>query len=77
MDNIINKNDMTKKKHEKYCEDLKPTPMFADRENIKEAFDYARDVMERSVSPEMTIYGTTALMVIWNTLANKYTLIKK
>jgi hypothetical protein len=33
--------------------------------------------MERSVSPDMAIYGTTALMVIWNTLANKYTLIKK
>ena len=69
MDNIINTNDMT--------EELKPTPMFADRENIKEAFDYARDVMERSVSAEMQVYGTTALAVIWNTLANKYTLIKK
>ena len=67
---------MTKKKHEKYCEDLKPTPMFADRANIKDAFDYARDVMERSVSPEMAIYGTTALMVIWNTLANKYEPLK-
>jgi len=51
--------------------------MFADRENIKEAFDYATNVIERSVSAEMTIYGTTALAVIWNTLANKYTLIKK
>jgi len=58
-------------------EKLTPTPMFADRENIKEAFDYARDVIEASVSPEMTIYGTTALMVIWNTLANKYELTKK
>ena len=77
MDNIINTNDMTKKKHKKHCEDLKPTPMFADRENIKEAFDYATNVIERSVSAEMTIYGTTALAVIWNTLANKYTLIKK
>ena len=76
MDNIINTNDMTKK-DKIMCENLKPTPMFADRENIKEAFDYARDVIEASVSPEMTIYGTTALMVIWNTLANKYTLIKK
>jgi hypothetical protein len=25
----------------------------------------------------MAIYGTTALMVIWNTLANKYKLTKK
>ena len=76
MDNIINTNDMTKDK-KVMCEDLKPTPMFADRANIKDAFDYAREVMERSVSPDMAIYGTTALMVIWNTLANKYTLIKK
>ena len=76
MDNIINTNDMIKKDKSK-VEELKPTPMFADRENIKEAFDYARDVMERSVSPEMAIYGTTALMVIWNTLANKYKLVKK
>ena len=65
------------KKDKSKVEELKPTPMFADRENIKEAFDYARDVMERSVSPEMAIYGTTALAVIWNTLANKYTLMKK
>ena len=69
MDNIINTNDMT--------EELKPTPMFADRENIKEAFDYATSVIELSVSPEMTVYGTTALAIIWNTLANKYTLIRK
>ena len=67
---------MTKKDKVVY-EDLKPTPMFADRENIKEAFDYATEVMERSTSPEMTIYGTTAIAVIWNTLANKYKLIKK
>ena len=65
------------KENKVMCEDLKPEPMFADRANIKDAFDYARDVMERSVSAEMTIYGTTALAVIWNTLANKYTLIKK
>ena len=76
MDNIINTNDM-KKDNKVMCEDLKPEPMFADRENIKEAFDYATNVIERSVSPEMTVYGTTALAVIWNTLANKYTLIKK
>ena len=76
MDNIINTNDMTKDK-KVMCEDLKPTPMFADRENIKEAFDYANQVIERSVSAEMTVYGTTALAVIWNTLANKYTLIRK
>ena len=34
-------------------EELTPQPMFADRENIKEAFDYATDVMKKSTSPEM------------------------
>ena len=45
-------------------EELAPQPMFADRENIKEAFDYATDVMKRSTSPEMEIYGLTAVAVI-------------
>ena len=53
-------------------EDLKPVAMFGDRENIKEAFDYAMEVMRRSTDPSMEIYGTTALLVVWNTLANKY-----
>ena len=57
-------------------EELAPQPMFADRENIKEAFDYATDVMKKSTSPEMEIYGLTAVAVIWNTLANKYKLTK-
>ena len=57
-------------------EELTPQPMFADRENIREAFDYATDVMKRSISPEMEIYGLTAVAVIWNTLANKYKLTK-
>ena len=57
-------------------EELAPQPMFADRENIKEAFDYATNVMKRSTSPEMEIYGLTAVAVIWNTLANKYKLTK-
>ena len=56
---------------------MKETAMFADRKDIMEAFNYAKDVMERSVSPEMAIYGTTAIQVIWNTLANKYHLIPK
>lgn len=56
---------------------MKETAMFADREDLMEAFNYAKEVMERSVSPEMAIYGTTAIQVIWNTLANKYHLIPK
>ena len=57
-------------------EELAPQPMFADRENIKEAFDYATKIMQRSNNPSMEIYGLTAVAVIWNTLANKYKLIK-
>lgn len=56
---------------------MKETAMFSDRENIMEAFNYAKEIMERSTSPEMALYGTTAIQVIWNTLANKYHLIKK
>ena len=56
---------------------MKETAMFADRENIIEAFNYVKEIMERSTNPEMALYGTTAIQVIWNTLANKYHLIKK
>ncbi len=56
---------------------MSETPMFADRKDIMEAFHYAREVMERSISPEMAIYGTTAIQVVWNTIANKYHLIPK
>lgn len=56
---------------------MSETPMFADREDIMEAFNYAKEVMERSTSAEMAIYGTTAIQVVWNTIANKYHLIPK
>tara|TARA_R100000656_G_C3928817_1_gene124380 strand:- start:555 stop:800 length:246 start_codon:yes stop_codon:yes gene_type:complete len=58
-------------------EDLKPVPMFADRETLKEAFDYATEVIDRSTTAEMSIYGTTAIAIIWNTLANKYDITKR
>jgi len=57
-------------------EELQPNGMFADREDLKTAFDYALDVVKRG-DPSMDIYGTTAIMVIWNTLANKYNINKK
>jgi len=56
--------------------DLKPVAMFGDRKGVQEAFDYAMETMKRSTDPSMEIYGTTALMVIWNTLANKYEPLK-
>ncbi len=57
-------------------ETLNPQPMFADRETVMEAFDYAREVIERG-SKESYIYNMTALMVIWNTLAKKYEPLKR
>jgi hypothetical protein len=56
---------------------MSPTAGFADREDILEAFHYAQDVIERSVSAEMAVYGTTAIQIVWNTIANKYHLIPK
>lgn len=57
--------------------DLKETPMFANRETLMEAFEYAQSVLDRSTDAESAIYGTTAIQVIWNTLATKYHLIPK
>jgi len=57
-------------------ETLNPQPMFADRETVMEAFDYAQKVIERGPK-ESYIYNMTALMVIWNTLAKKYEPLKR
>lgn len=57
--------------------DLKETPMFANRETLMEAFEYAQGVLDRCVGNEASIHGVTALQVIWNTLATKYHLIPK
>jgi len=43
--------------------------LFADRENLKEAFDYAFRVFRSLGSGE--IVATTALFVVLNTLANE------
>ena len=60
-------------------EKLKPVPMFADRENLDEAFKYAKMICESLDTPKNSlnyVYSSTAIMVIWNTLANKYKLHK-
>ena len=57
---------------EKISEKLGSLEMFGDRDNIMEAFDYAKKVVETSTDPSINVYGTTALAVIWNTLANRY-----
>jgi len=57
-------------------ETLNPQPMFADRETVMEAFDYAKKIIERGPK-ESYVYNMTALMVIWNTLAKKYEPLKR
>jgi hypothetical protein len=57
--------------------ELQEIPMFADRKNLSEAFEYASDIIENSMQKNMKIHGYTAVYVILNTLANKYHLIKK
>ena len=60
-------------------EKLKPVSMFADRENLDEAFKYAEKICKSLDTPKNSlnyVYSTTAIMVIWNTLANKYKLHK-
>jgi cation transport regulator ChaB len=42
--------------------------LFADRETIKEAFDYAFDIAEASDNPSAVI---TAIMVVANTISNQ------
>ena len=60
------------KKTENKIEELNHVAMFGSRNTISEAFDFAKKIMEGSTDPSMYIYGTTALMVIWNTLSDSY-----
>jgi len=64
-------------KTENKIEELNHVPMFGSRDTIKEAFDFAKKIMEGSTDPSMYIYGTTALMVIWNTLSDSYEPLKR
>ena len=57
---------------EKDTEILNHVPMFGSRNTIKEAFEFAKRIVEGSTDPSMYVYGTTALMVIWNTLSDNY-----
>ena len=60
-------------------EKLEANGMFADRESLSEAFEYAESICKSLDTPENSlnyVYSSTAIMVIWNTLANKYKLHK-
>jgi len=56
---------------EKDTQSLTPQAMFGHRNDIMEAFDYAKLICERSTKADY-VYTMTALMVIWNTLAKSY-----
>ena len=70
---------MNKKNHE--IEELAVQPMFAKRKDLKEAFTYAQSISKSLDKPDDStayVYMETALMVIWNTLAENYEpLVKK
>ena len=60
-------------------EKLETNGMFADRESLSEAFEYAESICKSLDTPKNSLkylYYSTAIMVIWNTLANKYKLHK-
>ena len=60
-------------------EKLETNGMFADRESLSEAFEYAESICKSLDTPKNSlnyVYSSTAIMVIWNTLANKYKLHK-
>tara|TARA_R110000751_G_scaffold249050_2_gene348833 strand:+ start:160 stop:387 length:228 start_codon:yes stop_codon:yes gene_type:complete len=52
-------------------EKLNRQAMFGSRNTLTEAFDYAKLIVERSPDSDY-VYNMTALMVIWNTLADSY-----
>ena len=53
---------------------LQPIGMFADRETIQEAFDYAEMMAKASGSP---LHAITPVFVLFNTIANNYDLVPK
>ena len=60
----------------KELEELQPNRMFANRDTLEEAFKYSMDMCEKLTNGQ-SIYGITALMVVWNTLADHYEIAKK
>ena len=60
----------------KELEELRPNRMFANRDTLEEAFKYSMDMCEKLTNGQ-SIYGITALMVVWNTLADHYEITKK
>ena len=64
-------NDMKKE-----LEELQPNRMFASRDTLEKAFEDGMDIMNR-MSHGQTVYGVTALMMVWNTLSDHYEITKK
>jgi hypothetical protein len=53
---------------------MEPHGFFADRATIQEAFKYAEDMAKAS---ESYLHTITPVIVLWNTIVNKYHLIPK
>ena len=60
------------KQKDREVEELTHVAMFGSRNTVKEAFEFAKRIVEGSTDPSMYVYGTTALMVISNTLSDNY-----
>ena len=60
----------------KELEELQPNRLFANRDTLEEAFKNGMDMCERMTDGQ-SIFGITALMVVWNTLADHYEITKK
>ena len=60
----------------KELEELQPNRLFANRDTLEEAFKNGMDMCGR-LTDGQSIFGITALMVVWNTLADHYKITKK
>ena len=60
----------------KELEELQPNRLFANRDTLEEAFENGMDICKRMTDGQ-SIFGITALMVVWNTLADHYEITKK
>tara|TARA_Y100000004_G_scaffold1868_1_gene2338 strand:+ start:402 stop:599 length:198 start_codon:yes stop_codon:yes gene_type:complete len=60
----------------KELEELQPNRMFANRDTLEKAFESGMK-MCNGMTHGQSIFGITALMVVWNTLADHYEIVKK
>ena len=60
----------------KELEELQPNRLFANRDTLEKAVENGMDMCKRMTDGQ-SIFGITALMVVWKTLADHYEIKKK